>query len=71
MQTEFALVASSLLSRGRPADRKTPNRLALGVSRLSSPIAKNIPVPFLFETRYGFIRLVPHEGRIAVVTDAG
>jgi hypothetical protein len=32
--------------------------------------AKNIPVPFLFETVYTSIRLVPTEGRIAIVTDA-
>ena len=38
--------------------------------RLSRPIAKNIPVPFLFETVYNPFCLVPHEGRIAIVTDA-
>jgi hypothetical protein len=43
----------------------------LGVSALSSPRGKNIPVPFLFETPYNAFRLIPHEGRIAIVTDAG
>jgi hypothetical protein len=49
----------------------TNDRFALLIWALSSPLCKNIPIPTRPKSLTYPRRLVPHEGRLAIVTDAG
>jgi hypothetical protein len=74
--TAFRPDGFGILDRGRiraPHWLMRPSRCPPGKSTesLSSPARKNILLPFEGKSPAYFVRLIPHEGALAIVTNVG